>query len=64
MNTVLKIGSIAFKIVKTSFVAGFLSGVAAGGVIVAGLYTIDDAAKTPKVTVVMEAKNEDQHVSD
>lgn len=64
MSTVLKIGSIAFKVVKTSFVAGFLSGVAAGGVIVAGLYAIDDATKTPKVTVVMEAKNEDQHVSD
>lgn len=64
MSTVLKIGSIAFKIVKTSFVAGFLSGVAAGGVIAAGLYSVDNAATAPKVTVVMEAKNEDQHVSD
>jgi len=57
MNAVLKIGSIAFKIVKTSFVAGFLSGVAAGGVIVAGLYAIDDTAKAPKVTVVIGDDN-------
>lgn len=64
MGAVLKIGSIAFKIVKTSFVAGFLSGVAAGGVIVAGLYAFDDTEKAPKVTVVMEAKNEDRCVSD